>query len=154
MAGDGARERDESARDPAERAISEFTGVAILIAVTLLVTGSVGLMVLVDPGSDARGPDANFSFQYIDQASVLIVTHDRGDSFTARNLSIRSQGTTVTWAALANTENATVIEPGATVQLSRGNAFGERVSSSSKARVLYKPPVGNETVLETWRGPG
>ncbi|MFC7138325.1 type IV pilin N-terminal domain-containing protein [Halosimplex aquaticum] len=157
MAEDGATaafERDGSAVDPAERAVSEFTGVAILVAITLLVTGSVGLFVLVDPGSENKGPNANFSFQYIDQSSVLIVTHDRGDSFDAGNLSIRSQGTTVTWAALANTNDTAVVGPGATVQLSRRNAFGSPVSASGKARVLYKPPTGNETVLETWKGIG
>ncbi|MFC7195243.1 hypothetical protein ACFQL4_12145 [Halosimplex aquaticum] len=106
------------------------------------------------PGSENKGPNANFSFQYIDQSSVLIVTHDRGDSFDAGNLSIRSQGTTVTWAALANTNDTAVVGPGATVQLSRRNAFGSPVSASGKARVLYKPPTGNETVLETWKGIG
>ncbi|WP_436924648.1 type IV pilin [Halosimplex amylolyticum] len=148
------RRADGPTDEPVERAVSEFTGVAILVAITLLVTGSVGLFVLVDPGSDERGPNANFTFQYIDQSSVLIVTHDRGDSFDAGNLSIRSRGTTVTWAALANTENTTVVAPGSTVQLSRRNAFGERVSSGGKAVVLYRPPVGNETVLEKWEGSG
>ncbi|WP_415381725.1 type IV pilin [Halosimplex sp. TS25] len=156
MAEDGATAGDERDRSGGgtERAVSEFTGVAILVAITLLVTGSVGLFVLVDPGSEGQGPNANFTFQYIDASSVLIVTHDRGDSFDAGNLSIRSRGTTVTWAALANTDNSTVVGPGATVQLSRRNAFGSPVPASGRARVLYKPPTGNETVLETWDGSG
>ncbi|WP_459193909.1 type IV pilin N-terminal domain-containing protein [Halosimplex sp. J119] len=150
MVGDGARERDESARDPAERAISEFTGVAILIAVTLLVTGSVGLFVLVDPGEDDPGPNANFSFEYIDQSSVLFVEHERGDTFTAGNLTIRSGETAVGWATLANTENSTVIGPGDQVQLSDRNAFGRRVSTRDDVSVYYAPPAGNETLLDSW----
>jgi len=135
-----------------DRGVSEFTGVAILVAITLLVTGSVGLFVLVDPGSENAGPNANFTFQYLDSSSVLIVTHDRGDNFTAGNLTVRSSETAVLWSDLANAPENRTISPGATVQLSRRNAYGRPVSAQANIAVVYTPPVGNETVLDRWDG--
>ncbi|WP_123534032.1 type IV pilin [Halosimplex salinum] len=137
-----------------DRGVSEFAGVAILVAITILVTASVGLFVLVDPGSESAGPDANFTFDYVDTSSVLIVSHDRGESLTAGNLTLRSGDTRAGWAEIANTENSTVVEPGSTIQLSRRNAFGRPVSPRDKVFVLHTPPVGNETVLDKWEGSG
>jgi len=144
---DGAVDRSEC-----DRGVSEFTGVAILVAITLLVTGSVGLFVLVDPGSDSGGPNANFTFQYLDSSSVLIVTHDRGDNFTAGNLTLRSSERSVLWSDLANSPTNRTVSPGATVQLSRRNAYGRPVSTGSNISVVYTPPGGNETVLDRWDG--
>jgi len=135
-----------------DRGVSEFAGVAILVAMTVLVTASVGLFVVVgDSGADGP-PQANFSFQYIDQSSVLLVTHERGDSFDAGNLTVRSNDAGARWHELAGSEPTDVVGPGATVQLSRGNAYGENVNRGDRIRVVYAPPAGNETVLETWRG--
>ena len=152
-AGRRSSRSEGSPRRPDDRAVSEFAGVAILIAITLLVTSSVGLYVLLEDSSYGEGPDANFTYDYVDESSVLIVTHDRGESFTAGNLTVRSGETSVTWSQLAGVENETLIEPGATVQLSRRNAFGREVSPASRVVVLYAPPAGNETALDTWEGP-
>jgi len=141
-------------RGSRERAVSEFTGVAILVALTLLVTGSVGLVVLIDPASKDVGRNANFSFQYIDRSSTLIVTHDRGDPFDAGNLTLEGRDDTATWAELAGDDTNATVGPGDTIQLSRRNAWGSPVSANGKVSVIYRPPVGNETVLDTWRGSG
>ncbi|QLH78594.1 type IV pilin N-terminal domain-containing protein [Halosimplex rubrum] len=153
--GDGRHERFErGGRGESDRGVSEFAGVAILIAITLLVTGSVGLFVLVDPGSENPGPNANFTFEYIDSSSVLVVTHERGDNFTAGNLTFRSGETAVRWSALANSDANRTVSPGATVQLSRRNAYGNPVNPNDRIAVVYAPPVGNETVLDNWNGTG
>ncbi|QLH83489.1 type IV pilin [Halosimplex pelagicum] len=151
--GDGRRERaDRGSRGESDRGVSEFAGVAILVAITLLVTGSVGLFVLVDPGSENPGANANFSFQYLDSASVLIVTHERGDNFTAGNITFRSSRTAVRWSALANSPENSTVSPGSTVQLSRRNAYGSPVSPGDRIAVVHAPPAGNETVLDNWNG--
>jgi len=135
-----------------DRGVSEFAGVAILVSMTVLVTASVGVFVLVaEPGAD-RAPQANFSFQYIDQSSILLVTHERGDEFDARNLTVRSPDAQARWSDLAGAEPTETIGPGATVQLSRGNAYGENVNRGDRISVVYAPPAGNVTVLETWEG--
>jgi len=146
--------RSDGAGREVDRGVSEFTGVAILVAVTLLVTGSVGLYVLVDPGSENPEPNANFSYQYLDGSSVLIVTHERGDNFTAGNLTFRSTETAVLWSDLANSPTNRTVSPGSTVQLSRRNAYGRPVSTGSNISIVYTPPGGNETVLDRWNGDG
>ncbi|WP_135363364.1 type IV pilin N-terminal domain-containing protein [Halosimplex halophilum] len=147
MTGD-SRGRERAGRG--DRGVSEFAGVAILVGITLLVTGSVGLYVLADPASEAAGPNANFTFEHIDSASVLIVTHDRGDNFTAGNLTVRSGEAAVTWSQLANSSANETVSPGATVQLSRRNAYGRPVGASDRIAVVYTPPARNETVLDRW----
>lgn len=134
------------------RGVSEFAGVAILVTMTVLVTASVGAFVLMVDTDAGEAPNANFSFQYIDQSSVLLVTHDRGSEFAAGNLSLRSSGAEAGWHELSGSNETARVGPGATVQLSRNNAWGESVSGSDKVRVIYRPDPGNETVLDTWDG--
>jgi hypothetical protein len=157
--GDGRRERTDRAasdrpggRGGDDRGVSEFAGVAILVGITLLVTGSVGLYVLVGTTADGPGPNANFSFRYIDDASVLITTYDRGDNFTASNLTFRGQGTDVRWHELADTDPNETVAPGASVQLSDQNAYGREVTSGANISIVHAPPTGNETVLDRWTG--
>jgi len=135
-----------------DRGVSEVTGVVILVAATVLVTASVGVFVLLG-GTDTGGPpQANFSYQYISGSSTLIVTHERGDTFAAGNLTVRSGDTEAGWAALASTNETVPVGPGATVQLSRNSAWGENINNGDNVRVVYSPDTGNETVLSRWSG--
>lgn len=137
-----------------DRAVSEAAGVAILLVFTLAITASVGVSVLFVDEEAGGEPRANFTYDYIDDASVLLVTHDRGDPIAAGNLTIRGpNGANATWAALAGTENGSeLVEPGDTVQLSGNNAYGDSVSRGDTIRVYYAPPGGNETLLSTREG--
>jgi len=135
-----------------DRGVSEFTGVAILVSMTVLATASVGLFVLVGTTDEGGQPQANFTFEYIDQSSVLLVTHDRGDEFTASNLTLRSSDGRARWYELAGTPPNRTVGPGATVQLSSNNAYGSNVNRGDRISVVYAPPSGNETVLDTWDG--
>ncbi|PSQ06251.1 hypothetical protein BRC95_06035 [Halobacteriales archaeon QS_5_68_33] len=92
------------------------------------------------------------SFQHIEGSSVLIVTHDRGSEFDAGNLTLRSGDGSARWHELAGSGETTPVGPGDTVQLSTDNAYGACVNSGDRIRVVYAPPAGNETVLETWDG--
>jgi FlaG/FlaF family flagellin (archaellin) len=146
----GRTDHDDPGRD--DRGVSEFAGVAILIGITMLVTASVGLFVLVGVTADGPGPNANFSFRYISESSVLIVTHDRGDNFTASNLSVRGQGADVRWYEVAGTDPNATVAPGASVQLSEQNAYGREVTSGANISIVHAPPAGNETLLDRWKG--
>ncbi|MFB6146077.1 MAG: type IV pilin N-terminal domain-containing protein [Halobacteriaceae archaeon] len=134
------------------RGVSEFTGVAVLIGMTVLATASVGVFVLVADTEADSGPQANFSYQYISESSVLLVTHDRGDEFTARNLTLRSGDGQARWHELAGSLPNATVGPGDTVQLSSSNAYGSNVNTGDRIQVVYAPPSGNETVLSTWKG--
>jgi hypothetical protein len=136
----------------ADRGVSEFAGVAILVSVTILVTASIGVFVLVVDTEAGGPPDANFSFRYIDSSSALIVTHDRGDAVTAGNLTVRSEVASARWDELAGTNETALVGPGDSVQVSSSNAYGANVSRRETVRVVYTPTDGNETVLERWNG--
>ena len=158
MRDSGPAERHSRGAAPAgstDRGVSEFTGVAILVLVTVVATASVGLSVLLVDTSVGGPPEASFDFQYIDGSSVLVVTFQTGEPIAAGNLTLRGRGAETTWAALAGTEPSTMVGPASprsTVQLSSRNAFGEQVSADSSIRVVYTPSVGNETVLQRWEG--
>lgn len=149
------RANDGTASGDSDRAVSEFTGVAILVAVTVLVTASVGLSVLVTDPSSTGERSANFSFQYFGGSSTLIVSFDRGDQYAAGNLTVRGEGAEATWAVLAGTEPTAMVgpeSPSSSVQVSASNAYGQRISGDENVRVVYTPGNGNETVLQRWTG--
>lgn len=137
---------------PGDRGVSEFTGVAILVVMTVLITGSIGMHVLVVDETGDGPPDANFTFEYVDQSSSMLITHERGDSIRAGNLTVRSDDAEATWSDLASVNESAEVETGATVQISDRNAYGQRVRNVDDIRVVYVDDGGNETVLDEWDG--
>jgi len=135
--------------DDDDRGLSESTSVAILVGITILVTASVGLNVLVVGEDDTGPPSANFSYDYVEQSRVLLVTHSRGDELQAGKVHFVALDADVTWAQLAGTNNTTAVERGDLVQLSDRNAFGRPVSQSTKVEILYEYE-GNRTTLGEW----
>jgi hypothetical protein len=133
------------------RGVSEFTGVAILITMTVLVTASVGMYVLVvDTTSDEGPPDANFSFQHISSTSSLIVTFDRGEPIAARNISFEGGGGSATWAELADMNGSEAVGPGAAVQLSNRNAYGQSIGRDTTIRVYYLGVNDTRARIDGW----
>lgn len=132
-----------------DRALSESTGVAILVGITILVTASVGLNVLVVGEQDTGPPSANFTYDYVEQSRALLVTHSRGDELVAGRLHFVGADRDVTWATLANTNNTTQVGRGDLVQLSERNAFGSAISQSTQIEILYEYE-GNRTKLDEW----
>jgi flagellin-like protein len=136
-----------------DRGVSEATGAAILILITVIATGTVGLNVLLlDQQDDNPGPNAEFTFEYFGDASALLVTHESGDVFSAGNLLLRSSRSQVSWADAAGSNQSAPVEPGATVQLSAGGAFGSRVASGDTVTVNYVAENGTEVPLDQWNG--
>jgi len=132
-----------------DRGLSESAGVAILVGITVLVTASVGLNVLVVTDEDTGPPSANFTYDYVEQSSVLLVTHSQGDELEAGKVHFVGADRDVTWAAVAGTNNTTAVERGDLVQLSERNAFGTSVASSTRIEILYEYD-GNRTKLDEW----
>ncbi|WP_424004293.1 type IV pilin [Haloarcula salina] len=132
--------------------MSESIGVAALIGLTLLVTAIVGLNVLVID-DDTGGPQANFSYDYVSQNELLIVTHQRGDELPAGDIELEGPAATVTWAELANREPSAMVGPGDLAQLSSGNAYGSRVGARDTVTIYYNASGSqNRTQLDRWDG--
>lgn len=131
--------------------MTEGIGVAVLIGLTLLVTAIVGLNVLVIEDDDGGGPQANFSYDYISDNQVLIVTHERGDEFKAGNVDIQGPDNRVTWAEVAGRDSEATVGPGDVVQLSSGSAYQQQVRAQDTI-TIYHNASGNRTQLDQWNG--
>jgi len=131
--------------------MTEGIGVAVLVGLTLLVTAIVGLNVLVIEDDDGGGPQANFSYDYVDDNELLIVTHERGDEFEAGNVEFEGPSKTVTWAQVANREPDAMIGPGDVAQLSSANAYQRRIGARDTI-TIYHNTSGNRTQLDQWDG--
>ncbi|EMA13074.1 type IV pilin [Haloarcula marismortui] len=131
--------------------MTEGIGVAVLIGLTLLVTAIVGLNVLVIEDDDGGGPQANYSYDYISDNQVLIVTHERGDEFKAGNVDIQGPDNRVTWAEVAGRDLEATVGPGDVVQLSSGSAYQQQVRAQDTI-TIYHNASGNRTQLDQWNG--
>lgn len=129
--------------------MSESVGVAVLLGMTILVTAIVGLNVLVVEEDDGGGPQANFTYDYIDDNELLIVTHSRGDSLEAGKVEFEGPSQTTTWAEVANRDETEMVEPGDIAQLGAENAYGRRVSQRDQITIYYNQS-GNRTQLDQW----
>ncbi|MFC6976354.1 type IV pilin N-terminal domain-containing protein [Halomicroarcula sp. GCM10025709] len=131
--------------------MSESIGVAVLVGMTIVMTATVGLSVLVfDTQADA-GPQANFTFDYVGDSSLLLITHSQGDEFEAGTLELEGPQNTVTWAEVANTNESALVGPGDIAQLSSGNAYGAGVAQQDTVTIYYNTS-GNRTQLDEWSG--
>lgn len=131
--------------------MSESIGVAVLIGMTILVTAMVGLNVLVAEEDDTDGPQANFTYDYVGDSELLIVTHQRGDELPAGKIEFHGPDAKASWAELANREPSARVGPGDITQLSSGNPYGQRVSARDTITVYYNAS-GNLTTLSRWNG--
>ena len=132
-----------------ERGVSEATGVAILVGMTIVVTATVGLNVLVVTEEDDGPPSAEFSYDHVESSSALLITHVRGDEFPAGDLVIAGPRAETTWAAVSGVNETTVVGPGSVAQISKGNEYGRPVSKSTTVHVYYERE-GNRTELSQW----
>ncbi|MDS0284169.1 type IV pilin N-terminal domain-containing protein [Haloarcula onubensis] len=137
-----------------DRAMSESIGIGLLVGMTVVVTAVVGLNVLVVSEDDPGGvPQANFTYDYAEESSLLLVTHSRGDAIQAGRLEFEGPRgeTKANWSELANTNRTALVEQGDIIQLGEGNAYGQRVGSSDTITVYYNES-GNRTQLDRWDG--
>lgn len=132
-----------------DRGVSEMTGIAVLVLFTVLVTASVGLSaIVVDTGDETVG--ANFTFEYR-SGETLLVTHESGSQLPGGELLIDGPAPNVTWAEVADLENASQpVGPGDSILLSEASAYGQPVGGNDEIRILHAPGDGNVTVLDGW----
>lgn len=136
-----------------DRAVSETTGVVILVGFTVLVTASVGISVLVIDSGDTGTASANFTFEYRSQDALLVVTHERGDALPAGDIHIEGPDASATWAEVARVPGNQTIEPGGLpIQLSEASAWGSPVTQGQAIEIYYVPDEGNRTFLDAWEG--
>ncbi|MDS0258797.1 type IV pilin N-terminal domain-containing protein [Haloarcula sp. S1CR25-12] len=135
-------------------AMSESIGIGLLVGMTVVVTAIVGLNVMVVTEDRAGGvPQANFTYDYAEDSSLLLVTHSRGDPIQAGRLEFEGPrgDAKANWSQLANKNRTEMVENGDIAQLSQNNAYGQRVGSGDAITVYYNES-GNRTQLDQWPG--
>ena len=129
-----------------DRAVSEATGVAVLIAATVLVTASVGVSVLFF--EEEAGVEAQFTYDFSGERNTLLVAHAGGDTPDAGNLTVSGPAGNTSWAALAGGEPTAAVEEGDRVLLSEGSTYGAPVEGTDVIEVVHVQN-GTGTVLKT-----
>lgn len=122
------------------RGLSEGTGVAVLVVLTVVATASVGMTVtlLNDEGSNEYGAD--FSFDHAEELKHLLIFYNEGDSLRAGNLVVSGPQNEVTWAQIEGIEpNATVEPSNVPTRLTPGNAYGSEVNEEDFIEIRYYP---------------
>jgi hypothetical protein len=134
-----------------DRGVSEGASVAVLLVLTVVVTGSVGVGVLFADSSGGAGIDASFSFQHFPERAALLVTYEDGQELRASNVVLRGGTSELSWATLRGMNESATLSPGARAQLNPENAYGARVTRQDNVTIVYTEG-GNETVLDSWSG--
>jgi hypothetical protein len=136
---------------PDERAISEATGVAILLVLTVLVTASVGVGVLFLSEEGEADVITNFSFNHQSDQSVMLVSPAEGGTLPAGEIVLEGPPGAVTWAELAGVQPNTSIGPSSPpIQLSEGSAWGSDVTTAQTVEIYWVPEADNRTRLDHW----
>jgi hypothetical protein len=131
--------------------MSESIGIGLLVGMTVVVTAVVGLNVLVVDEDAGGAVEANFTYDYVSESELLIVTHSRGDDLRAGSVEFRGPGENVTWAQLSGRNESAMVSPGDVTQLGAENDYDRRVSGGDRIRVYYNES-GSRTQIEEWSG--
>lgn len=124
-----------------ERGVSPVIGVALLIAITVVLAAVIGFVVLdagTGPGTDQ--PSARLAMTGDASNDELTLNHEGGDPINTKNVIIKSSATGVNKKRLFNVSSvtATTLQTGDSVDLSSysGNDF----SSGETVTLIYDPP--------------
>jgi len=134
-----------------ERGFSETFAVFFLIGITLLMLLSVGIYVLTVGVDDTNDPSVAFEYDHNGDSGSMLIRYTQGGNLTASTVVIQSGDTAKDWATLAGmTDNAT-LQPGAAVQLSSNNAWGETITGATTLEIHIERD-GQRTQVSNWTG--
>lgn len=126
-----------------DRAVSPVLGVALLIAMTVILAGVVGYVALGVDAKDANAPQANIDFE---QAATLpgdvTMVHDGGDRLNGDNVVVKVQdvsgGTNVISA---------VDLTGTTIATGDEVVVANTAESSDTVKIVWQDPSSDREVL-------
>lgn len=138
------------------RAVSESTGVATLVVITLVATATVGLGALFLDGEDETEFGAQFTFSHLSERGELLVFYESGENLRAGNIIISGPSGEVTWAQLRGMDANATATPGTRepVRLSSQTAYGSSVTEEHYVEIRYRPTENDDleepVVLARW----
>ena len=117
-----------------ERAVSPVLGVALLIAVTVILAAVIAAVVLGVGADSATAPQATMEFE-VDGSNNLQMTHKGGDTLDAANLNVKLTGT------------GTSASPSGTISTGDTVQVGSSVGSDTVVRIVWEDPNSDKTAL-------
>lgn len=136
-----------------DRGVSEMVAVVTLVAVAFILVAGVGISAFVFSADDAGPPQANFSYNYLDQASALLITYEQGDQLWSGDVYVSGSDNNATWTALAGANESIAVTPGDAVQIGEAGAYGAPIRSSSRIEIVWRNTTLNESaVISRWSG--
>lgn len=126
-----------------ERAVSPVVGVALLIAITVILAAVIGFVVLdTTDAQNAASTDARMDFSGT-TSSGLTIAHAGGDAINKSNLVVKRNGTTLTGYTISGSGD---FSTGETIEIDKSN-----VAANDRFVVVYDDPNSNrETQIATY----
>ncbi|WP_311170741.1 type IV pilin N-terminal domain-containing protein [Halobellus ordinarius] len=122
-----------------ERAVSPVVGVALLIAITVILAAVIGGVVLGLGTSSAEAPQASLQFE--SDGSYLLISHEGGDELKSDNVVVRGDATPAFDTDLAAGESL--------------NKTSVTLNASEEVSVVWQDPNSNdEAVIGTFEYSG
>lgn len=140
-----------------DRGVSEMASMLTLVGIAMVILLAVGANVLFVDSQESAGPNARFTFDYVDEQQSLVITPAGPDSVPARNLLIRGPQREVLWSEVNDrVDNDTIVEQSQLLQIGKRNGYGEPVRPSQQITILYANASDKSTQepirLSQWNG--
>lgn len=116
-----------------ERAVSPVVGVALLIAITVILAAVIGGVVLGLGTSSAEAPQASLQFEYDASTDDLTISHEGGDELKKDNVVVRGNASVSLGTDLAAGQSQT----NSSVSLSAGD----------EVNVVWQDPNSNDEAV-------
>lgn len=130
------------------RGVSELHGVVVLIGMTVLVTGALGMGVLLISQQEAD-QTANIGFTHL--GDRLVIDYADGTERPAGRLYVDGPDNNVSWAALSNDLGPEgMVQQGDFLEVGPATAYGSSVGEEDTFDIVYFTDSGERFVLATW----
>ena len=139
------------ASSSSSRAVSELHGVVVLIGMTVLVTGALGMGVLLIAQQEAE-QTADIGFTHL--GNRLIIDYADGTDRPAGRLYVDGPDNNVTWAELSDDLGPEgMVQQGDFLEVGETTAYGSAVGEEETFDIVYFTESGERFVLATWNEP-
>ena len=131
-----------------DRAVSPVIGVILMVAITVILAAVIGTFVLgLGDQVSESAPQAQFTFDYDDTASILTITHDGGDAVPSDEMNITGSGNDIQWDHAINTSTAYDVSAGNSTVVGDGSTVGTEVgvSAGDTMRIVWSSPNSDKT---------
>lgn len=130
------------------RGVSESAGMAVLIGITLVVTGAVGVGVFLETADELES--AEFTFNYAEELNQLVIVYQDDEELQASEVYVEGPAGNFTWAELAQMDEEGLLTEIDTIFANNQGPYGADVEEEDYFKITYVPDDDESTVLAEW----